>query len=56
MYSEPLINTSFIIVMVCLLSRTIAILNIMRGIVLRAFSGSTGRAAQLLSNYSVLTR
>jgi hypothetical protein len=56
MYSEPLINTSFIIVMVFLLSRTITILNIMRGIVLRALSESTGRAAQLLFNYSASTR
>jgi len=55
-YSEPLINTSFIMVMVFLLSRTITILNIMRGIVLRAFSGSTGRAVQLLFNYLVSTR
>ena len=54
-YSEPLINTSFIIVMVFLLSRTITILNITHGIVLLTLRGSTGRAAQLLFNYSVST-
>ena len=55
MYSEPLINTSFIIVMVFLLSTTNTILNMMRGIVLLTFRNSIGCAALPCFNRVVIT-
>src|SRR5262245_54484815 len=55
MYCEPMNNTSLIIVMVCLLSRTFTILTVMRGSVLLAFSNSTGRAALTCFNHSGAT-
>lgn len=50
-----MINTSFIIVMVFLLSTTITILNMMRGVVLLPFRNSIGRAALTRFNRSVVT-
>ena len=54
-YSEPLINTSFIIVMVFLLSTTITILNMMRVVVLLPFGNGIGRAVLISFNRSVAT-
>lgn len=54
-YSEPLINTSFIIVMVFLLSTTITILNMMRGVVFLSFGESIGRAVLSSFNRSAAT-
>jgi len=54
-YSEPLINTSFIIVMVLLLSTTITILNLMRGVVLLLFGKGIDCAVLSSFNRSVAT-